>query len=148
MRNKICYQTIRKAMSAGFKMQKCSGLFSSPFRKRALLFQNILLLLYTILLLLQFLMKPLNSRMVSELCPMKPEHDVLHWNRQNFTTVNQRMEVIILFVDDFYFIYLFFHMTCNFICIYLVICFHFVFVYRTVNVMSFHALTVHARLAC
>ena len=107
MRNKICYQTIRKAMSAGFKMQKCSGLFSSPFRKRASLFQNILLLLYTILLLLQFLMKPLNSRMVSELCPIKPEDDVLHWNRQNFTTVNQQMEVITLFVDDFYFIYLF-----------------------------------------
>ena len=62
--------------------------------------------------------------------------------------INQRMEVIILFVDDFYFIYLFFfHMTCNFICIYLVICFHFVFVYRTVNVMSFHALTVQCQIS-
>ena len=45
------------------------------------------------------------------------------------------------------FIYLFFHMTCNFICIYLVICFHFVFVYRTVNVMSFHALTVQCQIS-
>ena len=40
-----------------------------------------------------------------------------------------------LCVDDFYFIYFylfffFFHITCNFICIYLVICFHFVYLYR------------------
>ena len=40
--------------------------------------------------------------------------------------------VIILCVDDFYFIYLFifFHMTCNFICIYLLICFHVVYLSR------------------
>ena len=38
--------------------------------------------------------------------------------------------VIMLCFDDFYFIYLFFHMTFNFICIYLVICFHFVYLSR------------------
>ena len=39
--------------------QKIPGLFSSSFRESSSLFQNILLLLYTILSLLQFLMKPL-----------------------------------------------------------------------------------------
>ena len=53
-RNKICYETEGKAISAGFPDS-----FSSSFRERASLWQNILLLLYTLLLLLQFLMKPL-----------------------------------------------------------------------------------------
>ena len=39
------------------------------------------------------------------------------------------------------FIYLFFHLTCDFICIYLVICFHSVYLSRGI-VMSFRVLTV------
>ena len=56
-RNNICYQTIGKAILAGLKI---SRLVSSSFWERASLSQNILMLLYTILLLLQFLTKPLN----------------------------------------------------------------------------------------
>ena len=57
-RNKICYQTVGKAVSVWFKTQNFLAHFEALCGERALPFQNILLLLYTILLLLQFLMKP------------------------------------------------------------------------------------------
>ena len=46
----------------------------------------------------------------------------------------------------FYFI--FFHMTCNFICIYLVICFHFVYLFCCQShELQFRVLTVHCQIS-
>ena len=46
------------------------------------------------------------------------------------------------------FLFFFLHMTCNFTCIYLVICFQFVYLFHCqCHVMSFHVLTIHCQIS-
>ena len=99
MRNKICYQTIGKAISAGFKTQnlqahfqalsgrglRCFKIFSCYFK-------------YTILLLLQMFMKPLRTRRILQMYNLFLTHMRFSKKLQQKWT-SKNINVVVLKID-------------------------------------------------